>query len=245
MRNACDNWDMSVNSPEDFVASVDESVARNIKHARERAGYSQAAIAKLMTDAGVPGIHQTTIARIEGGERTLRLAEALVIARILDYRVEELVESTKSSILRERYDGLRKSVERARRAAWELLHLKRMLSDDLDREFPWSNGDASVTAEYIKVNPATYELLDELLSTNSDLSVIADGAYDRVREDLLQGPFPTPFVWSRSMELLSEASYHSWRAPVVRDLSEASDSEFQATIERFDELSYGEHQEAP
>lgn len=221
----------------DFSTSVDEAIARNIKKARERSGYSQAEIAKLLTEAGVPGIHQTTIARIESGERTVRLAEALVIARILDYRVEDLVESSESAKLRDMLDGLQKDVERMKAASQQLLYTRHELSKELDRKFPWHPDGASVTAEYIKVNPVRYDLLDELLALNSSPDVVIRHEYENLRRSLIAHvKHPTPFVDSRSMELLEEAMEYSWSAPTVRDLSEESDAEFQAMLAHFDEV---------
>ncbi|WP_281487772.1 helix-turn-helix transcriptional regulator [Ruicaihuangia caeni] len=225
----------------DFVSDVDKAVARNIKQARERAGLSQAEVARLLTDAGVPAIHQTTIARIEKGDRKLRLAEALAIARILEYRVEDLAESSRSAALRESYERLQKLVHSVKTLAGDLLHEKLVLATDLDMKMPLTQDAAIATAEYIKVNPIVYDMLDELLSTNSDLSWVIGQVYEDLRAHLHRRV--TPFENSRVLDLLSEAMANSWRPLQLRDLTTLPDDEFSKRV--LDRFERGEHSEAP
>ncbi|MCJ1682332.1 helix-turn-helix transcriptional regulator [Rathayibacter sp. VKM Ac-2928] len=216
---------------ENFNAMVDQSVARNVKRARDRAGLSQADVARLMTEAGVAGVHQTTIARIEGEQRTLRLAEALVLARILEYRVEDLVESTETARLHDSRRSLEDAVHQVRNSVRELLQRRQAVAAELDRDYPWSASGEHFTGEYLRVNPSEYDLLDELLSLNSDPSSIVADAYENLRP--LLAAMATPFVASRSLELLEEAISNSWRGVEVVDRTEASDLEFRAAIARF------------
>ncbi|WP_181068122.1 helix-turn-helix transcriptional regulator [Rathayibacter sp. AY1A7] len=217
---------------ENFSAQVDRSVARNVKRARERAGLSQADVARLMTEAGVAGIHQTTIARIEGEQRTLRLAEALVLARILEYRVEDLVESTETARLQESRRYLQEGVEQARTAVSELLHRKLLVAGELDREYPWSRSDETFSGEYLRVNPSKYDMLDELLSLNSDPASLVRDAYETLRQHL--AVTAEPFVASRLLDLLEEAIENGWHGLNVTDRSEASDSDFRAATAKFE-----------
>lgn len=76
----------------DLIADIDANIGANMKAQRERMGLSQADVAELAKKAGVRGIHQTTIARIEKGERALRAAEAVALSRILDISLEYLAE---------------------------------------------------------------------------------------------------------------------------------------------------------
>ncbi|HEY4269964.1 MAG TPA: helix-turn-helix transcriptional regulator [Galbitalea sp.] len=229
---------MEQTSP-DFPSSVDEAAARNVKKARERAGYSQAELAQLMTDAGVPGIHQTTIARIENEKapRSLRLPEVLVIARILNYRVEDLVESDTSAALRASYEYLRGGVEDFRKAGAELLFRKEAVARQLDEAFPFTWGNVPELADYVKVNPASYDLVDELLSSNSDLATIVDDLYRGVSESVHRASAIYPFEASRVMDLLSEALVDRYWYP-LRDLSGLSDDEFQTRVlKHFDDAT--------
>lgn len=229
----------------DFTANVDESVSRNLKLARERAGFSQAELARLMTEAGVPGMHQTTIARIESNQRTLRLAEALVMARILEYRVEDLVESDDSAELRTEYDSLTRAVAAFRSAGEDLLWTKQRIAIQLDLRFPYESTGVPDLSDYVKVNPMRYEILDELLSTNSNLAWLVDDLYRGIHDRLSSYPHG-PFAPSRVMELMDEAIEYSLTLR-FHDRTDSPDEEFEAKVlSQFEGgESVGEHQKAP
>ena len=70
--------------------SADESPAHrtfreNLRHHREQHGWSQGELARRLRDAGWSALgHQTTVNRLESGQRAPRLDEALAIARALE-----------------------------------------------------------------------------------------------------------------------------------------------------------------
>ncbi len=70
--------------------ATDRWFAANLKAARERAGLSQEAVAQRMREAGFPRFRQQTIARIETGERAVRVGEGLVLARACRSDIGEL-----------------------------------------------------------------------------------------------------------------------------------------------------------
>jgi transcriptional regulator with XRE-family HTH domain len=77
---------------EAIYAAVEEERARQrdfdatfgarLRRERERQQVSQASLADSLTYHGVPW-HQTTVAKVEAGERPIRLAEATALARLL------------------------------------------------------------------------------------------------------------------------------------------------------------------
>lgn len=69
----------------------DARFAENVRRERERAGWSQAEFARLLQEAGLAHFHQTTVSRVENGERPVRLGEARVIAKTLGTRVSLLI----------------------------------------------------------------------------------------------------------------------------------------------------------
>lgn len=69
---------------ERHTLSDDERFAASVKRLREAKGWSQGELAKRMTNAGFDGFHQTTISRIEKGERPVRIGEARGLARVLE-----------------------------------------------------------------------------------------------------------------------------------------------------------------
>jgi transcriptional regulator with XRE-family HTH domain len=70
--------------------ATDRWFAANLKAARDRAGLSQEAVAARMREAGFPRFRQQTIARIETGERAVRVGEGLVLARACRSDIGEL-----------------------------------------------------------------------------------------------------------------------------------------------------------
>lgn len=112
----------------------------NVQRLREFRGWSQGELARRMVADGWDGFHQTTISRIEKGQRPVRLAEARALARVLESQVgimiapppeAEILESLATNI------GL---MRLARNRIWaqveaineNKLHLK-MLVDDVER----------------------------------------------------------------------------------------------------------------
>jgi len=69
---------------------VETSFATNMKALREAMGWNQNEMARRLSGAGLEGFHQTTVSRIEQGQRPVRLAEATVIARILRTSLDRL-----------------------------------------------------------------------------------------------------------------------------------------------------------
>jgi transcriptional regulator with XRE-family HTH domain len=61
------------------------SFVRNLRGAREAAGLSQSAVAKMI------GQPQSFIAKVEAGDRRLDVAEAMRLAAVLGYTLEELL----------------------------------------------------------------------------------------------------------------------------------------------------------
>ncbi|MFC8037846.1 helix-turn-helix domain-containing protein [Paenarthrobacter sp. NPDC057355] len=65
--------------------------AENVQRLRELKGWSQGELARRMTEEGWEGFHQTTISRIEKGQRPVRLAEARGLARVLGNQVGMMI----------------------------------------------------------------------------------------------------------------------------------------------------------
>jgi transcriptional regulator with XRE-family HTH domain len=64
--------------------------SERLRDERERQGWSQSHMAKLLTDNGIQ-MHATTIAKIEAGDRFVRIDEATGIADILDVSLDSLL----------------------------------------------------------------------------------------------------------------------------------------------------------
>lgn len=106
-----------------------------VKRIREELGWSQGELAKRMADSGWEGFHQTTISRIEKGERPVRLGEARGLARALGALVGQMIlPAEESKTLRDLELAL-VNVERAARelstSVHDLLGNQMILDHDL------------------------------------------------------------------------------------------------------------------
>lgn len=72
------------------AASQPAPVGGRIRVVREAQGMSQQDVADQVADHGVRW-HQTTVAKVEAGERELRLSEAVAVADVLGVEVAVLV----------------------------------------------------------------------------------------------------------------------------------------------------------
>lgn len=98
-----------------MTLSASETFRRRLREERERAGVSQMELARLMTERLSARIDSTTITRMEKGERTVRLDEAVVAAEVLEVPLSELLSAQGTSLLA-RIDDLRFSLQGAQAA---------------------------------------------------------------------------------------------------------------------------------
>jgi transcriptional regulator with XRE-family HTH domain len=70
----------------------DTQIGRNVRNMREFLGIDQTELARRLGDAGLRGFHQTTVSRIEKGERPVRLSEAPILAEVLHGRIGDLID---------------------------------------------------------------------------------------------------------------------------------------------------------
>ncbi|HME15760.1 MAG TPA: helix-turn-helix transcriptional regulator [Mycobacterium sp.] len=62
-----------------------------VKRERDRRGWSQADLSKLLQGRGLEHIYSTTVAKIESGERAVRIDEATAIADLFEVSVDVLL----------------------------------------------------------------------------------------------------------------------------------------------------------
>ncbi|WP_341578578.1 helix-turn-helix transcriptional regulator [Microbacterium schleiferi] len=153
----------------DFAAEVDQNIARNVRRSRELRGWSQSEFAERMSALGIPGMHQTTIARIESGQRPLRAAEAVALCRLLEVSLERLAESGASADLRSQINELTQSVAVFEAAARQLLHSRRVAALRQDTEYPYDAQGRAEQDQVIRsgVDPNLYETLEERIVTSA------------------------------------------------------------------------------
>lgn len=108
------------------VGIKDEAIGELIRTLRVREGLSQAELAVMLTDRGIPGMHPQTITKIEAGQRPLRLTEAIAITDAMAVPLDALRvrNQTEHSLMR-RVDTLNALRGRVRVAQRELREAER------------------------------------------------------------------------------------------------------------------------
>lgn len=69
----------------------DDQFGSRVRRGREDRRWSQAEMAKMLCDNGIEPMHATTIAKIEGGTRSVRINEALGIADLFGVSLDVLM----------------------------------------------------------------------------------------------------------------------------------------------------------
>lgn len=112
----------SVSGPGD---EDEEAFIRSMKRLREERGWTQADLSRKMADIGWSGMYQTTISRMEKGERPVRIGEARGLARVFDVTVGMMIAQPESS----------KPVETLKNSVMKLEDVRQRLRGAIDEQF--------------------------------------------------------------------------------------------------------------
>lgn len=107
---------------------IDVYFRKKLRQERERRGWSQADVAKMLSDNGLP-MYPTTVAKIEAGERGVRIDEAAGIADLLEVPLDWLVGRQASGQGTEIRYALRALQEKARAMVVDIALMGTALSD--------------------------------------------------------------------------------------------------------------------
>lgn len=99
-----------------------------MKRLREERGWTQADLSRKMADIGWSGMYQTTISRMEKGERPVRIGEARGLARVFDVTVGMMIAQPESS----------KPVETLKNSVMKLEDVRQRLRGAIDEQFAFS-----------------------------------------------------------------------------------------------------------
>jgi transcriptional regulator with XRE-family HTH domain len=70
---------------------TDERFGKKVRTLRESRRWSQAEVAKMLLDKGIQPMHPTTVAKIETGDRSVRINEAAAIADLFNVSLDSLL----------------------------------------------------------------------------------------------------------------------------------------------------------
>jgi transcriptional regulator with XRE-family HTH domain len=155
---------------------VDAVIGANLARWREQAHLTQAEVANEATARGLP-MRQQTIAKIERGSRPLRLAEADVLARVLQANLESLVmpegESRKRQQVIARTVMMERDVTELRRRASLFLGRQRLLRDHLEED-PAAYADRDLGPRVVRLLNTTPAAIvgDVAPTTNAELAAV-------------------------------------------------------------------------
>lgn len=117
---------------------TDKRFGERVKDEREHRGWSQANMAKMLSDNGIHPMHPTTVAKIEAGDRSVRINEAVGIADLFEVSVDSLA-GRKPGAQRGELTYLlrvfRDTADRSSQQVWAILETIREQLKELPREF--------------------------------------------------------------------------------------------------------------
>jgi transcriptional regulator with XRE-family HTH domain len=143
-------------------AEPDAIVARRVRQLREQTGLTQRQVADLMTAAG-HRMHQTTVAKIEAGDRPVSVGEAVRLAGVFGVAMDALL--TEPAVDDERQRAIAELVD-AQVAIRSLEHEVAERQKALDRaQILRDDAFGRLTNAQFRINDALHEL-DKLTPRN-------------------------------------------------------------------------------
>lgn len=156
----------------------ESAFARSLIQRREARGLSQTQLARHATDAGLK-MHQTTVARIENGSRSVNLNEALTLAKVLDANplsMAEYVADTEAPVqvadlAVERAQDVARSVFTTTHTAWN------RLDEAIGDAHQWANralADVAIRAGMVDRTAKNWTVVDLEINETDDKSLASD-----------------------------------------------------------------------
>src|SRR4051794_16407878 len=100
---------------------------KRLKSERDSRGWTQREMEKLLSDRGIP-MHWTTIAKIEKGDRSVRIDEAAAIADLFELSLDSLM-GRKAKLENEHLHTLRAVFDTAQQCGWQVAAIRTTLGD--------------------------------------------------------------------------------------------------------------------
>lgn len=170
---------------------VEDYFRKQLRRERDRRGFSQSDLAKTLTGRGV-AMHATTVAKIEAGERGVRIDEAVGIADVLDVPLEWMLGRQSTGPASEIRYSLRALQDRAQETITGLGAMIQALED-------WEVDTFGIA----------FDGKDELDADLQALAKVLAGVQARLVEDVTLRDLPEDHpVWKADLDQLREAVSH-------------------------------------
>ncbi|MDT5120367.1 MAG: hypothetical protein QOE30_6106, partial [Mycobacterium sp.] len=114
------------------------SFGKRVQIERTNRGWSQAEMARMLSENGIDPMHPTTIAKIEAGQRSVRINEALGIAELFEASIDSLLgrkPGTQNNELEYALRLLRDTARQSSQQIFTAMEAIREQLNDLPKEF--------------------------------------------------------------------------------------------------------------
>lgn len=160
--------------------------ASAVRRLREKRGWSQFQLSRLMTAHGFAGFHQTTISRIEKNERPVRIGEATGLAEVLGSTVTQMLAPGPEPIS---FEKVRSQYEKLAKLRFDLVAhyldwdaeqklLRKALQefDESGADIDWAEGNLKDELETLlrKARVAANEPLQALVEEGNEYIAMAE-----------------------------------------------------------------------
>lgn len=149
---------------------MDKRFGERVKAERDHRGWSQADMAEMLAEKGVQPMHPTTVAKIEAGDRSVRINEAVGIADLFEISVDSLLGRKPRGQRSELSYSLRVFRDTARQSSQQVWAIKETIREQLE-ELPGEFDHADILRDLGHAALSNYlQLAYEALAGLGDLS---------------------------------------------------------------------------
>ena len=166
---------------------VGDQFRERLKAERKRRDWSQEDVAKMLSDKGIHGVYATTIAKIEAGDRAVRIDELTGIADLFEVSLDQLLGRNVGPE-QDLAFTLRTFLDTARQSSFQISSIWRSLHQRLSElsAFEFEGRD-----DVVKACGRVYDALSEanvaLQHIPAAGGVVAEGARGMLFDELLEG----------------------------------------------------------
>jgi transcriptional regulator with XRE-family HTH domain len=121
---------------------ADKRFGERVKAERDHRGWSQAEMAKILSDRGIHPMHPTTVAKIEAGDRSVRINEAVGIADLFEVSLDSLLgrkPGAQRDELQYLLRVLRDTARQSSQQVWSTMETLREQLEELPKDFEHSD----------------------------------------------------------------------------------------------------------
>lgn len=150
---------------------TDERFGKWVRTLRDSRGWSQAEMAKMLSDKGIQPMHPTTVAKIETGDRSVRINEAVGIADLFEVSLDSLLGRatvTEGGDLAYRLGTLVSSAHESYLMVGPVMRTIQEPLDELPGEFESTRHLRDLGEDALSHLKAARKLLAELVSASRD-----------------------------------------------------------------------------